>query len=145
ALDRLSGASVQAEAVAPVDLVLPRLGGGRPPLRCGPDRRLGDDGGRPPALGRVPRYAHLGSRHRGGRDSRRLRHARARLPRARRRGRVGPAPTVQDAGLMHLYELPLWFALVGLALYTVLGGADFGAGFWQLFAGKGKQADEIRD
>ena len=46
---------------------------------------------------------------------------------------------------MHLYHLPLAFALVGLALYTVLGGADFGAGFWQLIAGKGRQADEIRD
>ncbi|TMM06911.1 MAG: cytochrome d ubiquinol oxidase subunit II [Actinobacteria bacterium] len=46
---------------------------------------------------------------------------------------------------MHLYDLPLFFALVGLALYTVLGGADFGAGFWQLIAGNGKQADEIRD
>jgi cytochrome d ubiquinol oxidase subunit II len=46
---------------------------------------------------------------------------------------------------MHLYDFPLIFALVGLALYTVLGGADFGAGFWQLVAGKGEQADEIRD
>ena len=46
---------------------------------------------------------------------------------------------------MHLYVLPLAFALVGLALYTVLGGADFGAGFWQLVAGRGKQADEIGD
>ncbi len=46
---------------------------------------------------------------------------------------------------MHLYNLPLWFALAGLTLYTVLGGADFGAGFWQLFAGKGERADEIRD
>jgi cytochrome bd ubiquinol oxidase subunit II len=46
---------------------------------------------------------------------------------------------------MHLYELPLAFALVGLALYMVLGGADFGAGFWQLFAGKGKRGNEIRD
>jgi cytochrome bd ubiquinol oxidase subunit II len=46
---------------------------------------------------------------------------------------------------MHLYELPLAFALIGLALYTVLGGADFGAGFWQLTAGKGRDADEIRD
>jgi cytochrome d ubiquinol oxidase subunit II len=46
---------------------------------------------------------------------------------------------------MHLYELPLLFALVGLALYTVLGGADFGAGFWQLVAGRGERADEIRD
>jgi len=27
----------------------------------------------------------------------------------------------------------------------VLGGADFGAGFWQLIAGKGERADEIRD
>jgi cytochrome d ubiquinol oxidase subunit II len=46
---------------------------------------------------------------------------------------------------MHLYEVPLLFALVGLALYTVLGGADFGAGFWQLVAGRGKRADEVRD
>jgi cytochrome bd ubiquinol oxidase subunit II len=46
---------------------------------------------------------------------------------------------------MHLYDLPLVFALIGLALYTVLGGADFGAGFWQLVAGKGERAEEIRD
>jgi cytochrome bd ubiquinol oxidase subunit II len=46
---------------------------------------------------------------------------------------------------MHLYDLPLAFALVGLALYTVLGGADFGAGFWQLLAGRGEQAREIKD
>jgi cytochrome bd ubiquinol oxidase subunit II len=31
---------------------------------------------------------------------------------------------------MHLYDLSLAFALVGLALYAILGGADFGAGFW---------------
>ena len=46
---------------------------------------------------------------------------------------------------MHLYDLPLVLALIGLAFYVVLAGADFGAGFWQLIAGKGKQADEIRD
>src|SRR5713101_7385596 len=46
---------------------------------------------------------------------------------------------------MHLYDLPLAFALVGLALYTVLGGADFGAGWWQLTAGKGPDAASIRD
>ena len=46
---------------------------------------------------------------------------------------------------MRLYEVALAFALIGLALYTVLGGADFGAGFWQLVAGKGPRADEIRD
>jgi cytochrome bd ubiquinol oxidase subunit II len=44
-----------------------------------------------------------------------------------------------------LESLPLVFVLVGLALYTVLGGADFGAGFWQLFAGRGRHAQEIRE
>ncbi|HXD54394.1 MAG TPA: cytochrome d ubiquinol oxidase subunit II [Solirubrobacteraceae bacterium] len=33
---------------------------------------------------------------------------------------------------MHLYLLPILFVLAGLALYVVLGGADFGAGLWQL-------------
>ena len=46
---------------------------------------------------------------------------------------------------MHLYELPLIFSLVGLAFYTVLAGADFGAGWWQLTAGKGPDAASIRD
>ncbi len=46
---------------------------------------------------------------------------------------------------MHLYELPLLFALIGLAFYTVLAGADFGAGWWQLTAGTGPDADSIRD
>src|SRR5436305_1992385 len=36
-----------------------------------------------------------------------------------------------------LRVLPLVFALVGLALYGILGGADFGAGFWQLTSGFG--------
>jgi cytochrome bd ubiquinol oxidase subunit II len=46
---------------------------------------------------------------------------------------------------MHLDVWPLVFALAGLTLYVVLGGADFGAGFWQLFAGRGEHAAEIRD
>src|SRR2546430_8665506 len=46
---------------------------------------------------------------------------------------------------MHLYELPLIFALIGLALYTVLAGADFGAGAWQLTAGRGRDATRIRE
>jgi cytochrome d ubiquinol oxidase subunit II len=33
---------------------------------------------------------------------------------------------------MHLYEIPMACVLAGLALYVVLGGADFGAGVWQL-------------
>jgi cytochrome d ubiquinol oxidase subunit II len=37
------------------------------------------------------------------------------------------------------------FCLAGLALYTALAGADFGAGFWQLFAGRGAKAEEVRE
>src|SRR3954464_4896365 len=44
-----------------------------------------------------------------------------------------------------LESLPLVFVLAGLALYTVLGGADFGAGFWQLFAGRGRHAEQVRE
>jgi cytochrome d ubiquinol oxidase subunit II len=44
-----------------------------------------------------------------------------------------------------LDSLPLVFVLVGLALYTVLGGADFGAGFWQLFAGGDGHAEAVRE
>jgi cytochrome d ubiquinol oxidase subunit II len=47
--------------------------------------------------------------------------------------------------MLHLYALPLLFALAGLAFYAVLAGADFGAGFWELTAGRGEGADEIRD
>ncbi|MGA9874597.1 MAG: cytochrome d ubiquinol oxidase subunit II [Solirubrobacteraceae bacterium] len=39
----------------------------------------------------------------------------------------------------------MYFILIGLALYAVLGGADFGAGLWQLFAGSGDHARRIRD
>jgi cytochrome d ubiquinol oxidase subunit II len=44
-----------------------------------------------------------------------------------------------------LQALPLVFALAGLALYTVLAGADFGAGFWLLFAGRGERGERIRE
>ena len=46
---------------------------------------------------------------------------------------------------MHLSDVPLVLALAGLTLYVVLGGADFGAGFWQLFAGRGPRAAEVRE
>jgi cytochrome d ubiquinol oxidase subunit II len=46
---------------------------------------------------------------------------------------------------MNLYDLPLFFALIGLVLYTVLAGADFGAGLWQLFSGRGSRGIRIRD
>jgi cytochrome d ubiquinol oxidase subunit II len=44
-----------------------------------------------------------------------------------------------------LQSLPLVFVLAGLALYTVLAGADLGAGFWQLFAGRGTHAERVRE
>src|ERR1700676_3270271 len=46
---------------------------------------------------------------------------------------------------MHLYDLPLIFVLIGLVFYVVLGGADFGAGFWQLFAGRGERGERMRE
>ena len=45
---------------------------------------------------------------------------------------------------MLLKALPLTFVLAGLAFYAVLAGADFGAGFWQLVAGRGERAARIR-
>jgi len=44
-----------------------------------------------------------------------------------------------------LQALPLVFVLIGLTLYTVLGGADLGAGFWQLGAGRSPQGESVRE
>jgi cytochrome bd ubiquinol oxidase subunit II len=46
---------------------------------------------------------------------------------------------------VHLADVPLIFVLVGVAAYTVLGGADFGAGFWQLWGGQGERSRAIRE
>jgi cytochrome d ubiquinol oxidase subunit II len=46
---------------------------------------------------------------------------------------------------MHLYDLPIVFVLIGLALYVVLAGADFGAGLWQLVAGSGREGERVRE
>jgi cytochrome d ubiquinol oxidase subunit II len=46
---------------------------------------------------------------------------------------------------MQLGEVPLVLMLVGLAAYAVLGGADFGAGFWQLLGGRSERDREIRE
>ena len=46
---------------------------------------------------------------------------------------------------MHLYDVPLVLALAGLVLYTVLGGADFGAGMQELTAGRGPAGVRIRE
>jgi cytochrome d ubiquinol oxidase subunit II len=39
-------------------------------------------------------------------------------------------------------EIPIVFILAGLAAYTVLAGADFGAGLWTLLAGPGRAGRE---
>ena len=44
-----------------------------------------------------------------------------------------------------LTALPMVFILVGIVLYAVLAGADFGAGFWTLLSGPGEHGAEIRD
>ncbi len=46
---------------------------------------------------------------------------------------------------MFLKSLPLVFILAGLTLYTVLGGADLGAGFWQLAAGRHPDGRSVRE
>src|SRR3954463_15661715 len=46
---------------------------------------------------------------------------------------------------MHLYNLPLIFVLIGLVLYVVLAGADFGAGIWQIGAGRGEDGVRLRE
>jgi cytochrome d ubiquinol oxidase subunit II len=46
---------------------------------------------------------------------------------------------------MSLQDVPLLIVLAGLAIYTVLGGADFGAGLWQLLAGGGDRGKRVRD
>jgi cytochrome d ubiquinol oxidase subunit II len=40
---------------------------------------------------------------------------------------------------------PLVLALAGLTLYVVLGGADFGAGLWQLLAPRGSRGAAVRE
>lgn len=46
---------------------------------------------------------------------------------------------------MGLEELPLAIVLVGLALYVILGGADFGAAFWELLGGRGETGPRVRE
>ncbi len=46
---------------------------------------------------------------------------------------------------LELESLPLFFALQGVVLYAILAGADFGAGIWQLLAGRGERARRIRE
>jgi cytochrome d ubiquinol oxidase subunit II len=44
-----------------------------------------------------------------------------------------------------LAEVPMVFILLGLTLYIVLGGADFGAAIWQVATAPGEPGERIRD
>jgi cytochrome d ubiquinol oxidase subunit II len=44
-----------------------------------------------------------------------------------------------------LATVPLLLILLGLVMYTVLGGADFGAGMWELTAAAGPRSERIRE
>jgi len=46
---------------------------------------------------------------------------------------------------MSLSSVPLVLALAGVTLYVVLAGADFGAGLWQMLAGRGAPGEAVRD
>ena len=46
---------------------------------------------------------------------------------------------------MGLAEAPLVLVLLGLIAYTVLGGADFGAGLWFLLSGRGQERRRVRE
>jgi cytochrome bd ubiquinol oxidase subunit II len=46
---------------------------------------------------------------------------------------------------MQLADFPLVLMLFGLVAYVVLGGADFGAGFWQLWGGGADRERAIRN
>jgi cytochrome d ubiquinol oxidase subunit II len=46
---------------------------------------------------------------------------------------------------MDLADVPVVLMLVGLAAYAVLGGADFGAGFWQLARGDDEHDRALRE
>jgi cytochrome d ubiquinol oxidase subunit II len=46
---------------------------------------------------------------------------------------------------MVLPAILMGIILAGLVLYVVLGGADFGAAVWQVLAGRGPQAEAIRE
>src|SRR5919197_4947802 len=46
---------------------------------------------------------------------------------------------------MELADVPVVLMLVGLAAYAVLGGADFGAGVWQLAGGRDERSRALRE
>src|SRR3954468_381059 len=132
---------VAAPGSSALPLVLARHGGRRRAGRRVPGSGLGGDRGGPATMDR-PRHAadpgrgdHL--RQRVGVLHRRAHH----LCRGGRRRRVRSphhAPTLVDARTVWTASMSTLVAialLLGVLAYAVFGGADFGAGFWDLTAG----------
>ena len=153
-----------APARHPADEVVPAGGGDlRHRLGGGARVRLDRDRGRAPALDRLQRHAHRGRGdqgrrrldhvHRHRRALRRARHgadphvARDGAPLARERGARGALrPDRHDGGpgmsKADAVAVVLW---VGVTMYAVFGGADFGAGLWSLLAGSGSRGRRPRE
>jgi len=115
------------------------------------DRRLGNDRGPAASPGSSTTFMRTSEAvTRGERDCCRLRQPRGRLPRPALAAGValgagspfqGRRPDAFSTTCLSCFAL-VW----GLALYTVLGGADFGAGFLAARRRQGRaRADEIRD
>ena len=152
---------VAEEELPAIALVPPRDGGLRSALGRRAGMRVDRDRGRTPAVDRLQRHAHRGRGHAGERrlghlrlDHRAVHRARcgadhraagnvATLARRRRAGRRGPVrPGRRPTGRPRDRSLRVSRAdavavilLIGVTMYAVFGGADFGAGLWSLLAG----------
>ena len=118
------------------------LGGraGRAAVGGGAHLRLDHHRGGPAAVDRLRGDAGRRGGHRGAVHPVRLRRAVAGLHRAGRRrcsGCCGGSAGCPWRVTM-LADVPMVFILVGITAYTVLSGADFGAGLWTLVPGGGQ-------
>ena len=120
------------------------VAGGRAAVRGGADRGLDHHRGGAAAVDRLRRDAGRRGGHRGARDPVRLRRP-VRWSTWGWPGRCsgccgGSAGCRWRMGATMLADVPMVFILIGITAYTVLSGADFGAGMWTLIPGGG-QAD----
>ncbi len=110
---------------------------------------LGRHRGRPATLDRVPRDAHSRRGERRARAAVRVLLVARRLHRARDRGVHRLAATRAGAvagggNRMSLANAVAAAMFGGITLYALLAGADFGAGFWDLFAGNAERGAPTR-
>src|SRR5204862_188496 len=111
---RLPRGSHPEASVAALDLVLPCPRARGPAVGGRTDQRLGDDRGRPSAVGRLPGGAHLAGGHRRPRRPRRLRDA-------RREAATGPRELSAVGTVSSMSSV-----LTPLALRTAVGGSASG-------------------